>query len=27
LVKKTAKNTGKELGKAVLEAHATGKNH
>merc|ERR1712110_1329985 len=24
LVKKTAKNTGKELGKAVLEAHATG---
>merc|ERR1712109_397797 len=26
LVKKTAKNTGKELGKAVLEAHATGKN-
>jgi len=27
LVKKTAKNTGKELGKAVLEAHATGKNN
>jgi len=24
LVKKTAKDTGKELGKAVLEAHATG---
>jgi len=27
LVKKTAKNTGKELGKAVIEAHATGKNN
>ena len=24
LVKKTAKDTGKQLGKAVLEAHATG---
>ena len=27
LVKKTAKDTGKQLGKAVLEAHATGGNN
>ena len=27
LVKKTAKDTGKQLGKAVLEAHATGESN